>query len=118
MSRAIPSRGENLAYLNYPQPNNDELYRDVKETAQKYLDAMRIQVKQLGVSQVETRPMSGNAAAVINDYASDLSNNIVAMTTPGRSGIGQWVLGSLVDRVVRHSEDPVLVVRASGGDLP
>jgi nucleotide-binding universal stress UspA family protein len=35
------------------------------------------------------------------------------MTTHGRSGIGRWLLGSVADRVVRHSRDPVLVVRAT-----
>ncbi|HAI99536.1 MAG TPA: universal stress protein, partial [Dehalococcoidia bacterium] len=27
--------------------------------------------------------------------------------------IGRWVLGSVTDRVVRHSGDPVLVIRSS-----
>jgi len=38
---------------------------------------------------------------------------LVAMCTHGRSGVGRWVLGSVTDRVVRHSGDPVLVMRAS-----
>jgi nucleotide-binding universal stress UspA family protein len=32
------------------------------------------------------------------------------MTTHERSGIWRWLLGSVTDRIVRHSGDPVLVV--------
>jgi nucleotide-binding universal stress UspA family protein len=34
------------------------------------------------------------------------------MTTHGRSGFCRWVMGSVADRVVRQTGDPVLVVRA------
>jgi nucleotide-binding universal stress UspA family protein len=37
----------------------------------------------------------------------------VAMCTHGRSGVGRWVLGSVTEKVVRHSDDPVLVVHAA-----
>jgi phytoene/squalene synthetase len=33
-------------------------------------------------------------------------------STHGRSGVGRWVLGSVTEKVVRHSDDPVLVVHA------
>ena len=36
---------------------------------------------------------------------------MVVMTTHGRSGINRLVLGSVTDRVVRHANAPVLVVR-------
>jgi nucleotide-binding universal stress UspA family protein len=34
------------------------------------------------------------------------------MCTHGRSGVQRWALGSVTETVVRHSENPVLVVRA------
>ena len=33
--------------------------------------------------------------------------------THGRSGVKRWVLGSVTEKVVRHSGDPVLVVRGA-----
>jgi nucleotide-binding universal stress UspA family protein len=36
---------------------------------------------------------------------------LVAMSTHGKSGIGRWAIGSVTERVVRHSSDPVLVIR-------
>ena len=57
--------------------------------------------------------MSGAAAHVIIDLAQETPDNLVAMTTHGRSGPARWALGSVTDRVVRYSGDPVLVVRTS-----
>jgi nucleotide-binding universal stress UspA family protein len=35
------------------------------------------------------------------------------MSTHGRSGIERWVLGSVTEKVIHHSRDPVLVIRPS-----
>jgi nucleotide-binding universal stress UspA family protein len=35
------------------------------------------------------------------------------MCTHGRSGVQRWMLGSVTETVVRHTSDPVLVIRAS-----
>ena len=40
-------------------------------------------------------------------------DNLIAMCTHGRSGVKRWMLGSVTETVVRHSADPVLVLRAS-----
>jgi nucleotide-binding universal stress UspA family protein len=36
------------------------------------------------------------------------------MATHGRSGVTRWALGSVADRVVRASENPVALIRAGG----
>jgi nucleotide-binding universal stress UspA family protein len=38
--------------------------------------------------------------------------SLIAMCTHGRSGVRRWMLGSVTETVVRHSGDPVLVIRA------
>jgi Universal stress protein family len=38
--------------------------------------------------------------------------HLIAMTTHGRSGVKHWVLGSVTEKIVRHSGDPVLVMPA------
>lgn len=62
---------------------------------------------------MEKRVLHGHPAVKLVDLARDTSESLIAMTTHGRSGIGRWVLGSVTDRVVRHSGDPVLVIRSS-----
>ena len=41
-----------------------------------------------------------------------LPDSLIAMCSHGHSGVKRWVLGSVTETVVRHSGDPVLVVRA------
>ncbi len=63
------------------------------------------------VNDVVTLPVeSQNVADAIADTAAS-ERAIVVMTTHGRSGINRLMLGSVTDRVVRHSDVPVLVVR-------
>ncbi len=78
-----------------------------------YLREVGEELRQQGVPSVDERLLHGHPAAAINDFALEVNDNLVAMTTHGRSGVGRWALGSVTDRVVRHCGDPVLVVRAS-----
>jgi nucleotide-binding universal stress UspA family protein len=63
------------------------------------------------VSSLLIESSAGGAAAEIIDLAKRTTENLVAMSTHGRSGVGRWVLGSVTERVVRYSQDPVLVLR-------
>ena len=56
------------------------------------------------------------ADAIVN--AATAERAMVVMTTHGRSGINRLMLGSVTDRVVRHSNVPVLVVRQSDTPSP
>ena len=38
------------------------------------------------------------------------------MATRGLSGVGRWLMGSVTDKVIRHSPGPVLVVREKAND--
>ena len=80
--------------------------------AMRYLDGLEKDLYSMGVASVTKRIVRGLADATIIDLARQLPGNLVAMTTHGRSGIGRWVLGSVADGVVRHSGNPVFVIRA------
>ena len=56
--------------------------------------------------------LEGKSAEGIIDFAHANAVDMIAMSTHGRSGVGRWVLGSVTERVVRYSNDPVLVLRA------
>jgi len=56
--------------------------------------------------------VEGDGAEEIIRYARSHPNTLVAMCTHGRTGLKRWVLGSVTEKVVRHSGDPVLVVHA------
>lgn len=93
----------------------EELARADAEDARVSLErAERRLARDFGFSgDVVSQPaQSRNVAEAIVDLA-DSENAIAVMTTHGRSGINRLVLGSITDRVVRHSNVPVLVVRQS-----
>jgi len=56
--------------------------------------------------------LDGSAAEEIIAIARREPNSLVAMCTHGYSGVKRWVLGSVTEKVVRHSDDPMLVIRA------
>ncbi|HEU0022833.1 MAG TPA: universal stress protein [Dehalococcoidia bacterium] len=110
--RVTPSAGDYFRYMDYPPADYEDLSKEVDDDAVRYLDNINRRIKLEGVAQTEERLIHGNAAFAITDFVKEIPNSLVAMTTHGRSGIGRWVMGSVADRVVRHSGGPVLVVRA------
>ena len=53
----------------------------------------------------------GWIADIILETADAMQVDMIAMSTHGRSGLQRWVMGSIADRVVRHSPIPVLLIR-------
>jgi nucleotide-binding universal stress UspA family protein len=93
-------------------PNHDALLNLVREEASSYLEEKVNELHQNGVEKVSHILLVGSGADEIIDLARSTPDNLIAMCTHGRSGVGRWVLGSVTEKVVRHSGDPVLVVRA------
>ena len=93
-------------------PNRDALLTLVKEEAGAYLDAKVNELKANGIEKVSSISMFGSGADEIIDLGRNTPDNLIAMCTHRRSGVNRWVLGSVTEKVVRHSGDPVLVVRA------
>ena len=44
--------------------------------------------------------------------------DIIVMTSHGRGGISRWLLGSVAEDVVRHSDVPVFLTRANSSKSP
>ena len=63
--------------------------------------------------QVSQTVGEGDAADQIIEAAQQTKHSLIAMSTHGRSGVGRLVLGSVADRVIRQSGDPVFVIRPS-----
>jgi nucleotide-binding universal stress UspA family protein len=86
----------------------------LKGEAGAYLEAKVNELKGNGVEKVYSVVLEGSAPEQIIDLARKTSKNLVAMCTHGRSGVKRWVLGSVTEKVVRHSGDPVLIIPAKG----
>lgn len=90
-------------------PNLLEFADRLKEEAKSYLETKVQQLRREGLSRISYVLLEGDGAAEIIDFARKTPENLIAMCTHGRSGIRR-VLGSVTDRVVRNSWDPVLVM--------
>ncbi len=94
-------------------PDLSQLTEQIKEEAQNYLEAKVQSLRSEGLEKVSSILLQGEGAAEIIDTAQKTPDNLVAMCTHGRSGLSRWVLGSVTERVILHSGDPVLVIRAA-----
>jgi nucleotide-binding universal stress UspA family protein len=85
--------------------------KEADAQAMEYLHEVKMQLHHEGVWSVEESLLRGHPAATVVDLARETPGSLVAMSSHERSGIGRWLLGSVTDRVVRHSPAPVLVIR-------
>ena len=92
--------------------NYDELIDSVRDEAKEYLDKKVAEVTKLGVAKVSALSKEGFAGDEIIALGHKTPDGLIAMCSHGRSGVKRWVLGSVTENVVRHSDAPVLVVRA------
>jgi nucleotide-binding universal stress UspA family protein len=92
--------------------NYDELLASVRDEAKEYLDKQVADVNKLGVAKVSALSKEGFAGDQIIALGHQTPEGLIAMCSHGRSGVKRWVLGSVTENVVRHSDAPVLVVRA------
>lgn len=71
-------------------------------------------VEDEGKSQgVKVKPvlLEGNPANRILEFAENEGIELIVMGTLGRTGLDKFLLGSVSEKVVRHSKIPVMVVR-------
>jgi nucleotide-binding universal stress UspA family protein len=109
--RVTPAAGDYYRNMEYVPGNFEDLVQFIDGQAMEYLHKVGQKLRDEGLPPVEERLLHGHPAAAIVDLARETPHSLVAMTTHGRSGVGRWLLGSVADRVVRHSAGPVLMVR-------
>jgi len=88
-----------------------DLDADLVRTAINYLQSIESRLTQEGI-RVTSRIFHGYAADNIVDYAKGLGQNLICMTTHGRTGLGRVFLGSVADKVLQEAVTSVLMVRA------
>ena len=89
----------------------NELIEAMDDEAREYLEKKAAELKQLGVKKISTVAKEGLSADQIIRLGHETPDNLIAMCSHGRSGVKRWVLGSVTETVVRHSDHPILVLR-------
>ena len=116
-------------YVIKPSGNweNWTFIHNEREKATRYLEKKVERARDRGLN-ANYKILVGNPAKGVMDYASDPAGDpassityyatkkgadLIIMATHGRSGLSRWAHGSTADRVLRSSNIPVLMVRAS-----
>jgi nucleotide-binding universal stress UspA family protein len=87
-----------------------KMAESTKQDAEAYA---RKSGKELAI-QVRSVNLAGNPAEEIVKYADSENIGLIVMSTHGQSGIRQWTIGSIANKVVRATKKPVALVRAEG----
>ena len=107
----VPYSAFGGGHSQYPLIN--ELLGGIKAEAREYLEKKTAELKKRGFEKVSYVLQEGIGADEIISFGQRTPDNMIAMCTHGWSGVKRWVLGSVTETVVRHSGDPVLVLRPS-----
>lgn len=83
----------------------------LEEAGERAIDDAVKRADEAGVSTVEANLMSGTPYRAICEYADEREIDGIVMGTHGRSGIERFVLGSVTERVVRHSDVPTFAIK-------
>jgi nucleotide-binding universal stress UspA family protein len=95
----------------------DEIIGSVRSATLEEGDKATRRVEEIGKAagvEVERKVVEGNPAKEILKAAEDMHAEVIAIGSIGRTGIEEFLLGSVAEKVVRNSKVPVLVVRKDG----
>ena len=98
---------------DYYNPHYKNLATQLNDEARNYLESKVEELKRNRVEKASSIFLEGSPAEEIIALTRREPNSLLAMCTHGRSGVKRWLLGSVTEKAVRHSDDPVLVIRAS-----
>jgi nucleotide-binding universal stress UspA family protein len=110
--RAYPRFNTYAGADDYNAVNYEVIRGALRNEAQSYLERKVGELKRKGVGKVSFTIPEGSGAGAIVAFGRRTPDNLIAMCTHGRSGVKRWVLGSVTEKVVRLSRDPVLIIRA------
>ena len=102
-----------VAYA-YTFPGTDPTEAEVKvvREAEEYLRKIEDRLKAKGF-KVDSHVRYGHDAEEILDHAAEKDIDFIAMTTHGRSGVKRFLLGSVAEKLLRHSPKPIFLVRCT-----
>ena len=83
------------------------------EAVRKSFDKLLAQTNVTGIS-VEV--LFGNPGLEVAEYAAKINADLIVIPSPGYHGVTRLVLGSVAERIIRHAECSVLVLRRSDAE--
>lgn len=89
---------------------DDEMYNKIKKKAENMINEVRTD---LGHHEFTITSMveEGDPAAIIIDVSNKLNVDLIVLGSKGTSELGQYLIGSVANKVVQYAHKPVMVVR-------
>lgn len=100
-----------VAYVHtFPGVDPTEAEVTVVREAEEYVHKIEERLKAKGF-KVDSHVRYGDEAEEILDHAAQKDIDLIAMSTHGRGGVKRWLLGSVAEKLLRHSPKPIFLVR-------
>ncbi len=111
-SPIVPSYGSrpiNQTWEKY----RDNLWAELQQQVSEYLEKTNadLEKKGLKVKYQVARGEVGGVAQSIMQIAQKEKADLIVMATHGRTGVNRWVYGSVANRIVQESTQPLLLIR-------
>ena len=106
----VPTVHSSSMPIGSRMPRWDEAYEILKDEGNKALEDVKEVAKEESI-EVEGVLLEGHPGDELIEFAENNDIDMIVMGTLGRTGIERFLLGSVADNVVRHSNVEVLVVR-------
>lgn len=100
-------------HLGYPLgfPVAPEVISAEQDACTRYLTARAAELEQQGVSARWRVMAPGDVALSITEAAEKDAADLIILTSHGRTGLGHALMGSVAEKVARHSPCPVMILR-------
>ncbi|MDO9302448.1 MAG: universal stress protein, partial [Anaerolineales bacterium] len=82
-----------------------------KTRAALYLDKIQTQLQKSNI-RVQTEVLEGLIAEGITEYAQNRGMKLIILSSHGRSGLTQWGISSITQKIILSAQTSLLIVRA------
>jgi nucleotide-binding universal stress UspA family protein len=89
------------------------IWQMLKAEGQNYLQQLSARWSEVTQQPAETELLEGSAAERIISYAANNECDLIMLSSHGRSGLSDWNISSIVQKVIMRIFRSVLIVRAS-----
>ena len=107
--------GELIILAVIPSPSDkafvdDDMYKKLKIKAHHMIDNVIRDIGEHGYT-ITGMVEEGDPASIIIDAANKLNVDLIVLGSKGTSELGQYLIGSVANKVVQYAHKPVMVVR-------
>lgn len=116
--RVVPRQmGEDLFDYSKAGVLADEVHEVLKHEAGEYLERLTQSELLAGLSLHIEVPTDAPASSILR-YAQEEQVDLIVLCSHGYTGLTRWALGSVAQKIARHSCAPVIVLRDKGQSFP